>query len=76
MLKLFKYSNTSLPTEIVQVNDGEALQCQIKSLLCTKFSNIYSYTKNISIIQIEVAQVCLTITSYEVKNAQNLKTIF
>ena len=32
---------TNLPTEIVQVNDGEALLCQIKSLLRAKFSDIY-----------------------------------
>ena len=30
---------------MVQVNDGEALQCQIKSFLCTKFSNIYKLYK-------------------------------
>ena len=33
--------NANLPTEIVQVNNGEALLCQIKSFLCTKFSDIY-----------------------------------
>ena len=34
-------TNANLPTEIVQVNNGEALLCQIKSFLCTKFSDIY-----------------------------------
>ena len=33
--------NANVPTEIVQLNDGEALVCQIKSFLCTKFSDIY-----------------------------------
>ena len=33
--------NANLPTEIVQVNDGETLLFQIKSLLFTKSSDIY-----------------------------------
>ena len=33
--------NADLPTEIVQVNDGETLLFQIKSLLFTKSSDIY-----------------------------------
>ena len=33
--------NANLPTEIVQVNDGESSLCQIKLFLCTKFSDIY-----------------------------------
>ena len=33
--------NTNLPSEIVQVNDREALLFQIKSLLFTKFSDMY-----------------------------------
>ena len=33
--------NANLPTEIVQVNDGEALLFQIKSFLFTNFSDMY-----------------------------------
>ena len=40
--------NVNLPTEVVPVNDGEALLCQIKAFLCTKFSDIYKlYKKNL-----------------------------
>ena len=40
-------TNANLTTEIVQVNDGEALLFQIKSLLFTKFFDMYEFTKNI-----------------------------
>ena len=33
--------NANLPTEIIQVIDGETLLCQIKSFLYTRFSDIY-----------------------------------
>ena len=33
--------NANLPTEIIQVTDGETLLCQIKSFLYTRFSDIY-----------------------------------
>ena len=33
--------NANLPSEIVNVNDGEALLFPIKSLLFTKFSDMY-----------------------------------
>ena len=40
--------NANLPSEIVQVNDGEALLFQIKSLLFTKFSDMYKlYEKHL-----------------------------
>ena len=40
--------NANLPTEIVQVNDGEALLFQIKSFLFTSFSDMYkSYEKHL-----------------------------
>ena len=40
--------NANLTTEIVQVNDGEALLFQIKSLLFTKFSDMYElYEKHL-----------------------------
>ena len=40
--------NASLPSEIVQVHGGEALFFQIKSLLFTKFSNMYTlYEKHL-----------------------------
>ena len=48
--------NTNLPTEIVQVNDGEALLCQRKSFLCTIF---ISYTKNICTKNTDTAMLCL-----------------
>ena len=34
-------TNANLTTEIVQVNDGEALLFQIKSIFLTKFSDMY-----------------------------------
>ena len=40
--------NANLPSEIVQVNDREALLFQIKSLLFTKFSDMYKlYEKHL-----------------------------
>ena len=40
--------NANLPTEIVRVSDGEALLFQIKSLLLTKFSDMYKlYEKHL-----------------------------
>ena len=46
VMKVIPYSN--VPTEKVQVNDGEALLFQIKPLLFTKFSDMYKlYEKHL-----------------------------
>ena len=36
-------TNANLPTEIVPINNGEALVYQIKPFLCTKFFDIYKF---------------------------------
>ena len=51
--------NVNLPTEVVPVNDGEALLCQIKAFLCTKFSNIYKLYKKKIVQQIWILLCCV-----------------
>ena len=53
--------NVNLPTEVVPVNDGEALLCQIKAFLCTKFSDIYKLYKKICTANMDTAMLCLIV---------------
>ena len=54
-------TNANLPTEIVQVNDGEALLFQIKSLLFTKFSDMYELYEKYLCSKYRYFMLCLIV---------------
>ena len=53
--------NANLLTEIVQVNDGQTLLCQIKSFLNTSFPIFITCTKNICTANSDTAMLCLMV---------------